>query len=327
METLNDLKEGRHIQMMTAAQNITLSDYVEIYGNMSQPLQQIMTLEGPCYACHIIYGRANRFGLTDPFAYSIGNKTLIIDNITQNIEMFDSRYGHIIDWPEDINTSTYLNTNNNASISAELEVLSVSPTNFTVDSTIKVILANYSGQQIGNASCDCSYLLAEGETIVINISNMTEDYFKIIVILDGAWNNSLLNLRVNGTDKGSESFFIIANTHPFVYELPFNDSGSYYFKTNGSYKAVRLDNILDEWINYAMNNITTSDIIQTNSEHGLINASTCSAPNGMCHIYQKATYLGLSDGLNPQKSLYSHDMNYATSKQCKSCHLNSNRIR
>lgn len=319
IDEFEDLKYGDHIRMMDRTQNRTLYDYIGLYGNNDTISNTTRALEGSCYSCHITYAKYYQFGLTDPFAYVTGKKTYILDNLTNTINLTDSQYGYIIKWPAGNRSTTYFN-GTNASLHIELEVLDVSPVNSSVESTVKVIFANYSGQQIGNISCNCTEV---NGTMILNFANIAEDYFKIIVVLDGTWNNTLVNLRVNGTDKGSESFFITANTQPFVYELPLSATGVYYFKTNGTYKAVRLDYVMGEWINYTMENITTSDIIETNSSNGWIGANTCSSPNAMCHINQRVTYMGLSNGMNQDKSFYTHQMEFTTSKQCDICHLNN----
>jgi len=259
--------------------------------------------------------------LTDSYAYSIGNKTYQINNLTKQLDTVDAQYGDIMEWSWGKNySSMILDNTSDANVSVELDVLSIEPANFSVDSTIKVIMANYSGQQY-NTTFDSTQTLYKGETQVVNVSNIYQDYFKVILILDGFWNNTLVNVRVSGTDKGTKSFFVIANTHPFVYELPLNAAGVYYFKTNGTYKVVRLDYVWAEWKNYITNNITTSEIIETNNTNGWINASTCSSPDAMCHINEKTTYMGLNNFLSPDKILYSHTMDSVTSLQCKICHF------
>jgi len=310
-----DLKEGRHIKMMNYTQNRFLYDYLDLYGDNSTG--------GSCYSCHLIYANYYQFGLTDPYSYIIGKKTYTLNNQTSTVNLTDAQYGYIISWPAG-NRSIVNFDNYSASLHIELEILDISPENFTVDpATIKVILANYSGQQSGNPVLDSSAVLSKGDTMVVDITNFSEDYFKIILIFDGLWNTTLANLRVNDTDKGNESFFIIANNHPFVYDLPLDANGIYYFKTNGTYKAVRLDYVMGEWVNYTMENITTSEIINTSVGSGKINASTCSSPDAMCHINQKTTHMGLSNSMNPDRSFYTHQMKFTTSAQCEICHLNN----
>lgn len=309
---MNDLQKGKHINIMNDTQSRFLTDYLDIYTNRSE---KIKTLLGPCYSCHITYRKYELFGLTDPYAFK---------DSTGGIS---SQYGYLISWPiNNLSILSWIFGSNNTSLHVELEVLDVSPVNFTVDSTVKVALANYSGQQTGNPVLDSNAMLSKGDTMVIDITNISEDYFKIILILDGLWNTTLVNLRVSDTDRGTESFFIIANNHPFVYELPLNATGIDYFKTNGTYKMTRLDYVWSEWKEYSMGNIATSEVIRTNNTGGWINASTCSAPDGMCHINQKATYIGMNDGTNPDKNFYSHDSRYTTSLECKLCHLNRMKI-
>ena len=331
-----ELKNGDHIRMMGKTQNKTLYDYISLYGDNSTAINVTNSLAGPCYSCHMTYANFYRFGLTDPYAYVIGNIAYTVDGQTQNVDLVDAQYGYIIDWPGGNSSTIYFN-NSNSSIHIELDVLDVTPTNFTVDSTIKVVLANYSGQG-GNLAIDYSQILNKGDKQVLDTS--ISDYFKIILILDGLWNTTLLNLRVNGTDKGLESFYIIANSNikPFVYELPYSATGVLYFRTNNSYKAVRLDYILGEWANYAMGNIASSEVIETEvwgignmgvwgignvATDGWIRSNTCSAPDAMCHINQKTTSMGLSDGINPDKSFYTHKLSYTTTTQCDICHLNN----
>lgn len=317
---LEDLKEGNHIKMMNTGQNRTLYDYLYLYGNNNT----VESLEGPCFSCHITYANYQLFGLTDPYAYIIGNYEYAIGNLVYNVDLLDAQYGKIIEWPAG-NAGTYFDTGNVA-VTVELEVLSVSPSNFSVDSTIKLLLSNYSGQQNGTTSCDCSDTIYEGETHVLRVENIYNDYFKIILILDGLWNSTAVNVRIYGTDQGNKSYMIIADTHPFVYELPYSDNGMYYFKTNGTYKNVRLDYVMGEWVNYTIKNIATSEIIETSSDSGWISANTCSSQDVMCHINQKTTSIGLNDALNASKSFYSHRMEYMTSRQCELCHLNNRLI-
>lgn len=307
-EEFRDVQIGTHIKMMNLTQKKTLHDYVSLYGNVSQPYK---TLVGVCYTCHVAYENFNRFGLTDPFVFNGPSGTV------------DAQYGNIIKWPWPIGNRTveYFNSANIA-ISVELEVLSVEPVNSTIDSTIKIILSNYSGQQVGSVSCDCGQILSKGDIQVIDVSSMTNDYFRVMLLMTGSWNSATINLRLYGTDKGTESFIINVN-NSVVYTIPTDISGVSYFKTNGAYKAARLDAIWEVWKIYSVNgNIASSEVIETNTTtNGWISANTCSAPDAMCHINQKVTHLGMSDGMNPEKSFYVHEMEAVTSKQCKVCHL------
>lgn len=305
----NDLERGRHVNSMNDTQNRFLTDYLDQYGNQSEPIKSVV---GPCYTCHVTYQNYQLFGLTDPYVFNDSNGGL------------SSQYGSIIYWPIDnLSIPGWIFDNSNTTITTELEILSIEPVNFSVDSTVKIIMANYSGQQTGNISYDNVQVLNQGDTMVVRVENISQDYFKVIVILDGLWNSTTVNLRINGTDKSTESFFFTANIHPFVYEAPFSsNNGAYYFKTNGTYKIIRLDYVWSEWKNYSLGNITTSEIIQTNNTGGWINASTCSAPDGMCHINQRTTYMGMNDGVNPDRSFFPHRMRATTSLQCKLCHLN-----
>jgi hypothetical protein len=321
-EEFEDLKIGRHIRMMSTEQNKTLYDYISLYTNASDP--NYKTLIGSCYTCHVAYENFNLFGLTDPYVYPAGNRAVnTVGNMAVSETIYDAQYGTIVSWPWPYgNRAVEYYGTGNVAITTELSVLSVQPANVAIDSTIKVLLSNYSGQQNGSAGCDCTQILYQGDKQVINVGNIQNDYFSIILLLDGAWNSTTLNLTVSGTDKGTESFIINVSNPPIIYEAPKQTSGINYFKTNGTYRAVRLDAIWYAWRNVSVNgNITTSDTIQTSSPNGWINASTCSAPDSMCHIIQKATYIGMNDGANPDRSFYPHKMESVTSRQCKVCHL------
>lgn len=308
-EEFEDMKLGTHIKMMSPLQNRAVYDYVELYGNVSD---QYKTLVGACYSCHLAYENFNEFGLTDPYVFNGQNGTI------------NAQYGNMISWPWPIGNHTveYFSSENVA-ISAELTLLSVEPANATIDSTLKIMLSNYSGQQPINPTCDCNHIISQGDTEVVTVSNITNDYFSIFLLMSGAWSNATVNLRVYGTDKGNESFIIAVNNSPSLYNIPTDISGVSFFKTSGPYKAARLDAIWTVWKNYSVNgNIASSEIIETNTTNGTwISSYTCSAPDTMCHINQNVTSIGLSDGMNPEKSFYVHWMEAVTSKQCKICHL------
>jgi hypothetical protein len=317
-----DLKMGRHIRLMSSEQNRTLYDYIDLYGNSNVALAAT-DLMGSCYTCHVAYQNFNLFGLTDPYVYPAGNIAVnTIGNMAVSQTVYNAQYGSIVSWPWPYGNRIEEYDTGNVAITTELNVLSVQPANAAIDSTIKVVLANYSGQQNGSTACDCSHTLNQGDTQVITVSNIKNDYFSIILLLDGAWNSTTLNLTVSGTDKGAESFIISVSNPPVIYEAPIQISGTNYFKTNGTYRAVRLDAIWYAWRNVSVNgNITSADTIRTSSPGGWTNASSCSAPDGMCHIIQNVTYMGMNDGMDPERSFYPHNMEFVTSKQCKVCHL------
>lgn len=313
----DDLNKGIHIRAMNNTQTRFLEDYVDLYGNTSDAYR---TLEGPCYSCHITYQNFDLFGLTDPYVYVVGN-------VAGN-DVVNAQYGNIITWPSGNMAVEYFDTGNvgNVAVTVELEVMDVIPSNSAIESTIKVTFANYTGQQNGSNTCDCSQTLYAGDTQVLAISNIANDYFSITLILDGSWNSSFLNLRVIGTDQGTESYFINAVNPMVVYSIPNDVDDKTYFKTGGTYKAVRLDYVWTEWSNYTIGNIASSEDIQTNSTAGMTTANTCSAPDAWCHINQKTTYIGLNNGLNTNRSFYNHYMASIIPKQCRLCHMRSKYI-
>ncbi len=320
-EEFIDLKIGTHLRQMDTTQKKVLYDYVSLYGNISEPAYR--SIVGPCYSCHVTYGNFEKFGLTDPYLYQVGNYAYTIGNIAVSDSIIDAQYGTIIEWPDNIGNRAidYFGVSNVA-IGVELELFSVWPSNSAVNSEIKIILSNYSGQQVGSAVCNCTAILSPGDMQVINVNNLANDYFSIVVLLDGVWNNATLRLNVSGTDKGTQSFIINAKNSSTIYYIPKDFLGINYLKTNGSYRAVRLDVVWNVWKNYSVNGkITSSDTIWFNSTSGWISSNTCSSPHAMCHINQEATHIGLTDGMGKIGSLYTHRTESVTSKSCKICHL------
>lgn len=319
IDEFEDLKIGIHIRPMDLTQNKTMYDYIDLYGNVSGPAYK--NLIEPCYTCHVAYTNFNLFGLTDPYLYSIGNYVYNIGNMAVSETVTNAQYGYIINWPIGNMATEYLDEST-TNVTVELEVLDIEPTNVSVDSTIKILFSNYSGQQSGSTTCDCYQPLYKGETQVVIVENVKNDYFNIILLLEGIWNNATLKLDVIGTDKGTESFTINVDHPPVIYNIPTDTSGISYFKTNGTYKAERLDIIWTKWReSYVNGNITSSETVQVSTLNGWVDANTCSSPGGMCHINQKVTYMGMSNGMNPNRSFYPHRMEFVTSKQCKICHL------
>jgi len=312
IDEARDLEAGKHINIMNDTQKRIFTDYIDIYGN-SNNSDWYKTFMGACYSCHITYKNYNLFGLTDPYVFNNS------DNHTVN-----AQYGEIFLWPWSSN-ETYFQ--NNVNITIELEVLSVYSPDSYVSTQIDTHFANYSGQQSGDIQCGCSATLYEGETQVIEITNVTPDYFNITLFLNGPWLNSTLNLRVKTDNIETDSFTIYAEYPPIVYNIPGDISSRTYIK-GGAYKAVRLDYIWPNWINNSVNGtITSSENIQTNNTNGWINGTTCGAPDGMCHINQKATYMGLlALENNSDRSYYVHDSRYVTRTECMTCHLGTRNI-
>lgn len=300
------LEIGNHIYKMNTTQSRILRDYVDNFGNTTNISYKM--IEAPCYTCHVTYENYDNFGLTDPYVYAVGN----IGNTT----VYDAKYGKVIEWLAG-NAAVEYGAANEA-ITAELQVISVTPSNAAVDSTLKIILSNYAGQQTGNTVFTSSLSLYQGNTQTLAVDNIVGDYFNVSLLLEGSWTSTTVNLLVSGTDRGTQSFTIDASNPPAQYYFPQDRP---YFKTNGSFKAQRLDYIWAEWMNYTIGNIASDEIFSTNNINGKITSNTCSSPDAWCHINQKATSIGMSDGTNPDKSFYLHKMEYVTSKQCKICHL------
>lgn len=124
--------------------------------------------------------------------------------------------------------------NKNTSITVELDILSIEPKDSSLNSTIKMLFNNNPGQQEESVMCNCSDTLYQGETQVVVIDNIMHGNFDILLIMDGKWDRATVNLRVNGTDKDTESFVIAANHSPVLYNLPKDVSNKYHFKTNNN---------------------------------------------------------------------------------------------
>ncbi len=124
--------------------------------------------------------------------------------------------------------------NKDTSMTVELDILSIEPKDSSLNSTIKILFNNSSGQQIEDITCNCSETLYQEETQVMIVDNIIYDRFSILLIMDGKWDRAIVNLRVNGTDKDSESFTITANHSPVLYSIPKDVSKKYYFKIDKS---------------------------------------------------------------------------------------------
>lgn len=315
IDEVRDLEEGVHINIMNETQKRIYTDYIDIYGvdtngNISDWYK---TLMGACYSCHITYKNYNIFGLTDPYIFNNSGDHIV-----------NAQYGEIFLWPWSSNTTYF---QNNVNITIELEILSVNSPDSYVSTDIDIHFANYSGQQSGDIPCDCSAILYQGETQIVEVTNVTPDYFYITLILNGPWVNSTSSLRVKTNNIETDNFTVYAEYPPIIYNIPGDISNRTYIK-GGTYKAVRLDYIWRDWINNSVNGtITSSENIQTNNTNGWINGTTCGAPDGMCHINQKATYIGLlALENNSDRSYYAHDSRYATRTECTICHLGARNI-
>jgi len=124
--------------------------------------------------------------------------------------------------------------NKDTSITVELDILSIEPKDSSLNSTIKILFNNNSGQHVENITCNCSETLYRGETQVVVVDNIIYDRFSILLIMDGKWNKVITRLRVNGTDKDTESFTITTNHSPVLYDIPKDVSKRYYFKIDKS---------------------------------------------------------------------------------------------
>ena len=124
--------------------------------------------------------------------------------------------------------------NKDTSITVELDILSIEPKDSSLNSTIKILFNNNSGQHVENITCNCSETLYRGETQVVVVDNIIYDNFSILLTMDGKWNKVITRLRVNGTDKDTESFTITTNHSPVLYDIPKDVSKRYYFKIDKS---------------------------------------------------------------------------------------------
>ena len=124
--------------------------------------------------------------------------------------------------------------NKNTSITVELDILSIEPKDSSLNSTIKILFNNNSGQQVENITCNCSETLYQGETQVVVVDGIMYSNFNIVLTMNGNWDRATVNLRVNGTDKDTELFVITANHSRVSYNIPKDVSNRYYFKIDNS---------------------------------------------------------------------------------------------
>lgn len=343
-EEFQAIKTGIHIKPMNTAQNNTVYDYVTLYANTSDLAYKAIV--APCYTCHVSYEGYNLFALTDPYIFPACNTTYNEGNLTISEALTDAQYGTIVEWPYPFgNAIEEINNDSNATVSVQLQLLSLNPSNTSLGSTIMILFANYSGQQTGNISYQNDTTLSQNQSLqTLTTGNMANDYFNIRLILDQGlnFNNATLSLTVNGIDNALPQWQCAASSCSFnitvngtfgcnagcdIYNIPKDFTGVSYFKTNGTYKTVRLDAIWNAWGMYSVNgNITSSETIDISTPGGWVSGNTCSTPDGMCHITQETTFLGMSDGYNPDKIFYPHKMESVTSKQCKVCHLEESTV-
>lgn len=136
----------------------------------------------------------------------------------------------------------------------------------------------------------------------------------------GDWNFSSLNVNVSGYPSVIIDSFdgSSLNFYNLPADLPLQYSYLTMFHTQGNYTVQRMDRVIDDMVSASVTSISTNEIME--DYIGGISGYTCGSPGAMCHINDKMTYLGQTFGFKNGR-YYAHEMEYATTKTCKVCHI------
>lgn len=298
MDALADLNRsdhmGSHAINVGNNQGITI-DYYILMANSTD-------VNGVCMSCH--NGRRNMFGAVDPYIYySSGNNTSVINGI--------------VFWNPDWGTDV-INGDANETIVVNINVQDVVPANTSVIVDATIQLVNFSGvQNSGNISRQC---VCNDTDMTIIVSGAYADYFKVYIDVMGNWNFSSLNVSVDGYPSVTIDSFDGSSTNFYNLpaDLPLQYSSLTLFHTQGNYTVKRMDKVIEDMQFASVMSISTNEIME--DYIGGISGYTCSSPGAMCHINNKMTYLGQTFGFKTGR-YYAHEMEYATTKTCKICHI------
>lgn len=318
-EELKGLNENTHIKKMPY-ENRSIIDYYGLYGDSYRKENKTNTtlLKDACYSCHLSYSRYSKFSLSDPFVF-----------YNKNGGSYDAIYNVLGLWAFNSTDIEHVTGNGSNTPGVNLKVESMAPENSSVLATVKLVYANFSGQQ-ANTTFEKVATLKLGENASLESPPVYGDYFRIVILLDGAWANLTVNITVNGTNNRIEPYLLAFSTTPAFFTLPNDYPENYdapYFHTEGIYKHKRLDSAWRDFKNSTAGNISALEGMNTSVKvwsNGLItwkNSYTCSSPNAMCHINQKAAYIGEISGLPDGEAFYKHEMAYSTPSLCSRCHL------
>lgn len=310
-QELEDVFEGRHITRMGPNQTRFFEDYYFLYADGQTSLDW---MKDTCYTCHMSYKQYDKFALSDPFTFynRTANRTEAIYNNTDLWRGGSSIY-HIVGSKEN-------------TIEVSLRVLDIQPSGKSVNGTIRVNLANFSNHQ-DQTIFETTQFIYVGEESKLTTTPIYGDYFNVTIILDGQWMTASVIVSINGTSqKLSPLLFNTTGTSGYNLPKDLKDFEYPYFHTQKIYLYQRLDSLWVEFRNKKIANITTYEEIKTSTENGWITKPSCSSEDAMCHVNQKITYIGVTNGLpgvDYGVGFYKHNMPYTTTEQCRICHLNS----
>ncbi|MBW6470722.1 MAG: hypothetical protein K0A90_05810 [Methanosarcinaceae archaeon] len=270
-------------------------------------------LKDVCYSCHLAPSKYDQMSLSDPYIF---NNTIWggYDGIYVNKSLWTGEY---------LMAKQITGTNNNT-VSVFVEVDDVFPSNQSVDVMINLMFENFSGQQ-NKTTFEKSVNLFEHENTTLTTDPVFGDYFNIMMVLDGTWNSTTVNVTVNGASNSLQPYIITSDNQSIVYTLPIDFPQNYnapFFHTEQTYLSDRLDYAWYKFRNSTVGNISALEGIKTHTSTGtLVESNTCSSEGTMCHLNQYITYIGQTEGLAAGEIFYSHDMKYTVSSDCKNCHL------
>lgn len=296
IDAVVDLNSSKHIWSHIINVGANQSMTIGYYLNMANSTD----VNGVCMSCH--NGRRKYFGVVDPYIYNFsGNNISVINGI--------------VFWDSNTNVT---NSEPNETITVNARVQDVAPANTSVVVDVTVQLMNFSGAQ--NSSNISRVCICNDTDMTIVISNAYADYFKVYIDMSGAWDFASLNVTINGYPSATINAFNGSTTN--FYNLPVDlysqYSGLNIFHTLGNYTVQRMDMAISDMTNASVVSISTNEIM--GDYIGNTSSYTCGTPSAMCHINSKITYLGQTFGLKNGR-YYAHEMEYATTKTCKTCHI------
>lgn len=302
VESIIDLDSNRHIGSHYVNVGNNQSTTIDYYTNMAQSID----INGICLSCH--NGKKKLFGIVDPYIYNFSGSNISVVN---GIEFWDS------EWETNITSGSP-----NETIIVTIDVQDIFPdVNFIiVDVTLQ--LMNFSGQQnSNNISTNVVQSLYKGDNMTVARSNIYGDYFRIYIDVTKPTSFYSLKVTVNGypsivinsSGNGSEP-----NFYNLPVDLPLQYSYLALFHTQGNYTIKRMDRVIGDMTNSSVTSISTNEIME--DYIGNSSRYTCGSPGAMCHIQNRITYLGQTFGFKNGR-YYAHEMEYATTKTCKACHI------
>lgn len=304
VESIIELDSNRHIGSHSVNVGNNQSIAIDYYVNMAQSVD----INGICMSCH--NGKKKLFGMVDPYIYNFSGNNISVIN---GIGFWDS------EWETNLTPGS-----SNETIIVTVEAQDIFPdTNFIiVDATVQ--LMNFSGQQNSSKlSANVVQSLYKGDNLTVVRSDIYGDYFRVYIDVTKPTSFYSLKVSVNGypsivinsSDGGSGSG---SNFYNLPVDLSLQYSYLALFHTQGNYTIKRMDRTINDMANSSVMSISTNEIME--DYIGNSSRYTCGSPGAMCHIQNRITYLGQTFGFKNGR-YYAHEMEYATTKTCKTCHI------